>query len=224
MTKQIAIERLVVLGANSKVWKSLDKSLLLNDLCVVAIGHAEIDRFKFQPGDKVWVFSYSRKADENHRIISVLASNHNIRVFYVSSASTNVTSMTQCYNYPTVKMKAHEDALNLCTAFVVNIGWFYDDVNDLPSGVTAATSIHELARQMRDITYLPGQIVNLFKLVNRPFRSRLEKFLYKAYGELLTLCGRNPCLLRPLDLLLRLGGMRWYGYLYLSNRLWFTTI
>lgn len=218
------VDRLVIIGANSKVWKSLFESCLLNDLFIVVIGHRDVAEFKFKAGDKVWVFSYSRKVGENNRIISLLASNANIQVFYVSSASTNVASITHCYNYPTVKMKAHVDALNICNAYVVTIGFFYNEVKELPGGITAATSMHELAQAMRDLTYMPGQMINLFKLVNRPFRSVLEKILYKSYGKLLNLCGRNPCLLRPFDLLLRIVGMRWYGYLYLSNRLWSTTI
>ena len=51
-------------------------------------------------------------------------------------------------------------------------------------------------------------------------RHAAEALLYRLYGRLQALCGSRPCLLRPLDLLLRGLGMRWYGYTHLSNRLW----
>jgi len=224
MTEHPPPQRVVVLGRNSKVWRALKESPLLVGIPIVAIGHAELQNFAFRPGDKVWVFSYSRSVNENRVMLEILARQQDISVIYISSASTNVTSLTRCYNYPTVKQLAREDAVRLCTARIVNIGWFYADTTELPAGLTAATSVDALAMAMRSADGVPSMIVNLFHMVDRPFRSQLEKALYRLYGVLLKGCGSYPCLLRPVDLLLRIVGMRWYGYLYLSNRLWFTTI
>lgn len=224
MTEQIPAQRLIVLGRNSKVWASLKKSPLLADIPIVTIGHAELSDFTFSPGDKVWVLSYSRSVNENRLLLEILARQQDISVIYISSASTNVTEHTRCYNYPTVKRQAQEDAVRLCAARIVNIGWFYADAAELPAGCTAATSVDALAMAMRSADAVPSQIVNLFHMVDRPFGSQFEKTLYLLYGVLLKGSGRYPCLLRPVDLLLRMLGMRWYGYLYLSNGLWFTTI
>lgn len=222
MSEYRAPRRLVVLGRNSKVWSALAGSTLLADVPLVALGHAELDDFGFQPGDHVWVFSYSRSADENRALLQILGQQQGIRVTYVSSASTNVTTLTRCYNYPAVKQQASEDAARLCAARVINIGWFYTDVAQLPAGRTAATSVHELAAAMLDDPKeVPG---NLFRMVDRPFSGVPEHAMYRLYGVLLKASGRFPCALRPLDLVLRMVGMRWYGYLYLSNRLWSTTI
>ncbi|NUU03203.1 hypothetical protein [Herbaspirillum robiniae] len=222
MSEQRHTQRLVILGRNSKVWMALKEFPTLAGIPVVAIGHAELKGFDFLPGDNVWVLSYSRSADENRALLEILALQPNINVIYVSSASTNVTTLTRCYNYPSVKQQAREDAVRLCAARVINIGWFYSDISELPAGRTAATSVGELAAAM--LAEPAADDVNLFKMIDRPFSGAMEHALYRLYGALLGASGRFPCLLRPLDLVLRTVGLRWYGYLYLSNRLWSSTI
>jgi hypothetical protein len=65
--------------------------------------------------------------------------------------------------------------------------------------------------------------VHLFKMVSRDFGSGFERTLFLIYGHVQWLLRRFPCALRPVDLVLRALGYRWYGYLLLSNRLWATT-
>lgn len=224
MSDAIQSKRLIILGKNSKVWALLKKSNNLAELPIFAIGHDDIGDFEFFPLDQIWVLSYSRVPSENYFLLKKLSNINNISVFYVSSASTNVNSITQCYNYPKIKHQAQEDAVSLCNARVITIGLFYEAVTELPSGLTAATSVQQLALAMRNIDNHSAQSVNLFRMVDRPFSTYFEKILYVLYGQLVKRCGRFPCLLRPIDLVLRLVGMRWYGYLYLSNKLWSTTI
>lgn len=224
MSDLILSKRLIILGKNSKVWALLKKSNFLVELPIFAIGHNDIKNFEFFPFDQIWVLSYSRVSSENYFLLKKLSDINNINVFYVSSASTNVNLITQCYNYPKVKQQAQEDAVSLCNARIINIGWVYEAVTELPSGLTAATSVDQLAVAMRNIDNHSEQPVNLFRMVDRPFLTSFEKNLYVLYGQLLKCCGRFPCLLRPIDLVLRMVGMRWYGYLYLSNKLWSTTI
>lgn len=224
MVNHTLAKRLVVLGQNSKVWSLLKESPHLAEVAITAIGHASLSKFTFLPGDTVWVFSYSRSIRENQLLLECLSRQQNIRVIYISSAATNVTSLTLCYQYPTIKLRAQEYAQRVCAAQIVNIGWFYSDKMELPAGRTAATSVDALALAMRSPDGLNGQHVNLFNIMDRPFRSHFEKGLYRLYGALINGCGRYPCLMRPIDLALRTAGMRWYGYLYLSNKLWCTTI
>jgi hypothetical protein len=224
MTKIKKVHRLIVLGKNSKVWLSLKNSPVLVDTQIVEIGHQDLEDFQFHHGDKVWVFSYSRSVKENRLMMEILAHQPHVFVIYVSSASTNVTSVTSCYNYPTVKRQAHSDVMQICSACVVNIGWFYVNLSELPAGLTAATAADELAIAVREGDFVPGQTINLFELIHLPFKSSFEAYLYRLYGLLLKVCSCYPCFLRPIDLVLRLVGIRWYGYLYLSNKLWSTTI
>jgi hypothetical protein len=224
MSDTILSKRLIILGKNSNVWRLLKKSNFLAELPIFPIGHDDVGKFEFLPLDQIWVLSYSRLASENYLLLKKLSNINNISVFYVSSASTNVNSITQCYKYPKIKQQAQEDAVSLCNARIITIGLFFEDVTELPSGLTASTSVHQLAVAMRNIDNHPEQPANLFKMVDRPFSTSFEKILYVLYGRLLKRCGGFPCLLRPIDLVLRLVGMRWYGYLYLSNKLWSTTI
>jgi hypothetical protein len=224
MAEAILARRLIILGRNSKVWQSLKKSNLLINTPILAIGHAELTTFRFFPGDNVLVFSYSRSVKENFLLLDYLSKQNKVSVFYISSASTNVTSITRCYSYPRIKQQALEDAIRICNAKIINIGWVYNVVTELPSGLTAATSVDEIAMLIQEGMPSSDRLLNLFHLVERPFQREFEQKLYRWYGKLIRGCGSYPCLLRPLDLILRILGMRWYGYLYLSNRLWSTTI
>ncbi|MFT3954842.1 MAG: hypothetical protein QM722_10795 [Piscinibacter sp.] len=96
---------------------------------------------------------------------------------------------------------------------------------ELPAGDNVATSYAMLAAFMRapDWPDDGGRRKRLFGIERRPFGSGFERALARAYGAALDAAGARPCLLRPLDLLLKLLGMRWYGYTFLSNRLWIST-
>jgi hypothetical protein len=217
--------RQIVIGRNSKIWSVLTQQGLLDTQIYQAIGHRELSEFQFVPQDTVWVFSYSRNPTENDALLLHLANLKLARVVYVTSASTNVATITNCYQYPLVKSQAHLTAIKICKANILSIGLFYTQETELPCGTTAATSAQELAEFMSAPSWdHQVEFTRLFTPVTRPFKSRLEERLYVSYGKLQTLCGSYPCLLRPYDLVLRTLNMRWYGYLYLSNKLWFTTI
>jgi hypothetical protein len=103
---------------------------------------------------------------------------------------------------------------------VVRIGLIHDDLDELSAGISAATQLGDLIAAMLAPDGLPdreGAAVPLYRLVERPFSNLREQAAYRAYGALIRLCGRRPCVLRPIDLLLRLIGWRWYGYFRLSN-------
>ena len=216
--------RHIVVGCNSYIWSILSRSTWLNFRAFHAISHRELEGFKFYANDSVWIFSYSRVVAENDTMFRCLAAAGVSNVVYVTSASTNVISITNCYEYPRIKQLAHESAIRICDAKVLSIGLFYTDQKSLPGGITASTSAKELALFMGAPSWADdGEVTHLFRAIERPFATGRELFIYKRYGELQRLCGSFPCLMRPIDLVLRIFGMRWYGYLYLSNRLWFTT-
>lgn len=226
-TESAALEsRDVVLGRNSKVWDHLSRMPALARRVQHRIGHRDLDSFAFTSADRVWVFSYSRKTKDNEALLQRLLSACVREVVYVSSSSTIVTETTRCYEYPCSKQLAETRALSLPNARVLTIGLMYALPDELPAGDNVATSYDELAAFMLAPTWDAKEPRRklLFRFVRRPFRSGTERVLYRAYGGLLTLCAGRPCLLRPIDLLLRTLRFRWYGYVYLSNRIWTTTI
>lgn len=224
MNETSHIGRLVVVGRNSKVWLALSCLKQFDDIALCGIGHAQVQEFIFLPGDRVWIFSYSRFSYENRKLLESLAAHNFIDVNYISSASTNVVNLTNCYSYPAVKWQAEKDAKIICSARIVRIGLVYRTLAELPSGDTAATSLNELANFMVSGLERDRSEVNLFTMAKCPFANDIERILFIFYGKLLTISCRFPCLLRPVDFILRAFNMRWYGYLYLSNRLWSTTI
>lgn len=217
--------REVVVGRNSKVWNALARDPTVASRFTCVLSHRQLAGFAFEPGDRVWVFAYSRDPAENSRMLARLDEARVAVVVYVSSASTIVGKITRCYEYPRVKALAEAEARGRLRARILLLGLVYESVEELPAGLNAATSIYSLARFMLEPEWTEegGQVRRLFDPLSRPFSSAPESVAYRMYGVLQSACGGWPCLLRPLDYLLRACGWRWYGYVHLSNRLWYST-
>jgi hypothetical protein len=219
--------RLVVVGRNSQLWSRISERLLASSREIVTVGHAETGELDIQPNDVVWIFSYAKSVDANRFMFNRLARSGTGIFIYLSSATANIGNSQQCYRYPYVKRMAELDAAQILSATIVRIGLIHDDPEELPAGVSAATQLDRLVEHMlsSSATAQTGaHIINLFELVKRPFGSRLEQAIFHTYGALLTGVKFWPCILRPIDLLLRAVGWRWYGYFRMSNDLWSTTI
>ena len=220
------VRRHVILGRHSKVWAGLKAHPLLARCVRCVIGHRELASFVIEPGDTVWVLSYSRKPDHNSALLARLRTAPAHEIVYVSSSSTIVCGVTACYDYPRVKHLAEIEARSLPNGRVLTLGLVYERESGLPGGINVATSIDQLATFMLQPEWPDGggRSKRLFDVVQRPFGSAAEAAMYRAYGRMQSLAGRWPCVLRPLDAMLRALGWRWYGYTFMSNRLWAATI
>lgn len=216
----------VVVGRNSTVWKLLARQGALAARPPLAIGHAEVAVFPFGRGDRVWVLSYSHRPPENRWLLESIARAGVAELIYISSSATIVDSVTRCYAYPRVKLQAESDALALPNARVLTIGMMYEDPAQLPGGACAATSYGELASFVAAPCWPEGggRRKHLLRIVRRPFRNGAERLAHAGYARLIDWSGGFPCALRPVDWVLRALGARWYGYTFLSNRLWSSTI
>lgn len=218
--------REVIVGRHSKVWLQLARRLAARGRSFEAIGHLDVRTYSFSTDDRVWVFSFSRSDAENAALLSALRRSGVREIVYVSSSSTIVTRRTTCYSYPQAKAQAEALALASPNARVLTIGLMYESIEELPAGACIATSYSELAAFLDSPEWGddPARRRLLFGVVHRPMRSGLERIAHRWYGRALDRCGAYPCVLRPVDMLLRALGVRWYGYVYLSNALWTSTI
>ncbi len=214
--------REVVVGRHSRVWRACLSNSRVALRFPVAIGHDEVSGFAFAATDRVWVFSYSRRPRDNSQLVSLLETARVREVVYVSTAATIVTRHTRCYQYPRVKQLAEDEARLRLDARILTLGMVYEAVEELPAGTNAATPQRRLEEFLLAPRWLAddGKRVLLFDLVSRPFRSAFEGWLFRAYGIVQSSVRAWPCVLRPVDLVLRACGFRWYGYVHLSNRLW----
>lgn len=217
--------REVVIGCHSKVWRAAAKDHRVAERFHQAVSHRDLAEYRFTRDDRVWVFSYSRVSQENVSLLATLEAAAVREVVYVSSASTIVALLTHCYEYPRVKKAAEDEALRRFSAHILSLGLVFEHLDQLPPGRNIAT------RQglLNDFLLAPqwpqdgGTRRNLFETVDRPFPSAWHARIHRAYGDLQWLVRSWPCVLRPLDFVLRAFGIRWYGYIHLSNRLWNTT-
>jgi hypothetical protein len=214
--------REVIIGRNSRVWRCASLNPDVARKFAVAIGHADVSTFKFSPRDRVWVFSYGRRVRDNSRLLGRLVSAGVTDVVYVSSAATVVARLTSCYRYPRVKLAAEEEARRRLRAHVLTLGLVVERIEELPPGRNAATMQAALDAFLLNPSWPHdgGIRMRLFETVAVPFQATWEARLHRAYDTLQWAVRWFPCLLRPIDVVLRLIGIRWYGYVNLSNRLW----
>jgi len=219
--------RIVFIGKNSSIWHQLSQDSKRIDGIGPALGHRDISDFDFAADDRVWVFSYSRNNAENTGLFEQLKARGAQHVFYVSTASSNVMQITSRFSYPRVKSEAAEAAHRILGARVILLGYVVEHLQEAPSGQAAVVTLDELATAMKSMT-LPDPSsegpVRLFTLRDTAFGSKTEALAYRTYFGLASALGRHVYLLRPVDLILRAFGYRWYGYFGISNRLWSTTI
>jgi hypothetical protein len=220
-----APQRDVIVGRNSKVWRALSGSPILATRVTAAIGHSDITSFPFTRADRVWVFAYSRQSEENSKLLITLERAAVREVVYVSTATTIVTRLTGCYHYPRVKRAAEDEARLRLNARVLTLGLVVADLHAVPPGCHMVTLENSIAQFMLEPRwpYEEGRTMRLFERVEVPFERAWEAGLHRTYDRLQWILRRWPCVLRPFDLLLRAAGIRWYGYVNLSDRLWTTT-
>lgn len=212
--------RIVVIGRNAEVWRRLSAFKQLES--AHAISYRDINALQLEEDDCVWIMSYSRDHSENIQLFKALhhRCTHSVHIVYVSTATANVAEVTSCYKYPRAKSEAEAEASKILDAIIIRIGLVYENSSELPAGQTAATPLAHLAELMAGAApKRTGQPIACYQMIMCPFRSDIEASLYSIYGRLMHLTGSWPCLLRPLDLGLKLARMRWYGYLFLSNKL-----
>jgi hypothetical protein len=218
--------REVVIGSHSRVWRKTSANRAVSEHFKTAIGHDEVSVFPFTSSDRVWVFSYSRNPAENSRLLAALEAAAVHEVVYVSTATTIVTRFTRCYRYPNVKQIAENEARRRLNARVLILGLVVDREDELPPGLNAATLQGAIEEFLLAPTWPQdeGRSMRLFEPIAVAFTRSWEARLHRAYDKLQWLLRYWPCVLRPIDVVLRALGFRWYGYVNLSNRLWNTTI
>lgn len=123
----------VLIGKNSKLWRQLASDPTVADRFDATLSHTDLAGYAFQSDDEIWVLSYSRDERENQAIIDRIGAGHTGRVIYFSTATQNVTQVTECYQYPRVKARAAAyAAARIKSAVIVYLGFVYSQATDLP--------------------------------------------------------------------------------------------
>ena len=160
-----ARNREVILGRHSRVGRALQVHPLLGARPHSVIGHRDLPSFSVEPGDRIWVLSYSREPAQNtvRRVQLRLASASEI--VYVSSSSTIVCGTTLCYGYPRVKHQAELVKFSLKSA-----GIKLNATQDLPTTI--------VLRADRDTPFS-----SLFSLITTCQANGFRKYALKAMNS-----------------------------------------
>lgn len=207
-----------IIGKNSSVCKRLAKKIPLENYRF--LGHQDISDVTFQQNDVLFIFSYSLNRQVNADFLTSIHKRGGKNIVLMSSVASKVATLTQCYNYPTIKYMSEELVLEKLGGVVIQLGSVVEDSRELPSGTNYCTTLDELADFINQYQPSPSRAIRLFSVIDIPFKSQLDAFLYRSYQVLINRLNRYPCLLRPVDLLLKLSGYRWYGYTALLKKVW----
>jgi hypothetical protein len=233
------IARDIIVGRGSSVWRRLEAAGLQQRLAacgrpLLTLRHTELSEFAFAAGDRVWIFARAADLIGDLALQAKVGAAGVAQWVLIGSTAAPASRLVPCWRYPRAKASAEAAALNWANARVLTLGLVVADPSQLPGGRQAATLVDDLA----DFIVAPHWPASggmppgwspqprrhhLVRVVERPFRNRLEALTFALYRRVLLAAGRRACLLRPLDAVLRLAGCRWYGYVCLSNHLWCST-
>lgn len=205
----------IFVGKNTRVWKLLLSCNPYLSKFVIAISHSELLSFSFPINSTVWIFSHARKKNHIYKLIKNLKNKKNVKEYiYVSSVVTNISKKYPLYSYPRTKRLAQAIAVQQLKANVVILGLVYNNIEELPYGVSYSTHCTEIINLLHKTSFPKKQI--LYKKTYRPFTSKIEQKVYKLYKALILTYPANYILLRPIDFILSKIGYKWYGYFFLS--------
>jgi hypothetical protein len=215
------MKSLLIIGKNSKIWNKIKKDIKKNRV-ITEISHDQLRFLKKQKRfDEIWIFGYSINVNENYDLLHSAVSIKYKKCFYFSSKTTNICQVTKDYKYPMIKKISEDFLKRYNNTYIVRLGLVYGKTSDIPGGGSYVTSYKEIIKfinqDKRRIWY--NKDIDLAKLIIKNFSSEFERAVYKLYGLILMSGLFRPILLRPIDLILRLIGWRWYGYFYLSNNI-----
>lgn len=224
-------KNVLVVGSNSSLWAALCESPILQNqnsgINFFAVSSRDIyglspELFQFSFSHAV-VFSYSRKLEENMKLL------RNLRllvrnVIYISTCSVIAANKGYLYTYPRAKREvevfARDSNLFECLR-ILRLGMVEGTFDaDSMTGRFKYTSLEMIVREIErscsnDRTKVSFE--NLYVSAERPFDSRMEELCFKIYCRMLQWNFVMGVVMRPLDVVFRALGWRWYGYNCLVN-------
>ena len=204
--------RKIIIGKNSNLYKNYKNDFL--SFFDFAISHNEIASFHFLPNDFIFVLSYPRSISGIKKMVILMKQLKNNKILLLSTCSAILNNITSCYYYPKIKfLQEKYFSKTFHNLIIFRVGTVirkndYDNYYGL-----CVINDKVFFRMIREfIKRNPKeQLVTRFDILD--FKgSFFESHLYDIYCRLIFSLIPFPCILRPLDVILRLFNIRWYGY------------
>lgn len=209
--------RKIIIGKNSKLYKNYKNDFL--EIFDLAISHKDISSFNFQPNDFILFLSYPRSLSALNKLTSLLTMIKKNKVVLLSTCSIVVNHLTNCYSYPKIKLLQEKYfSKTLHNLIIFRVGTIISKKDYVSYYGTCILSDKVFFKTISDFinNKLNDQLVTKFDVLD--FKGSLfESFIYKSYCCLIRISIPFPCILRPLDFIVKLFGKPWYGYVALTK-------
>jgi len=210
----------LIIGKNSRLVNQLGINKKNN--IIKLISHSDIQN-ELNSGvvyKNIFLFSFSYKMQENMSMIEkIKLFSVESEVYIISSTSVFAYRISPFYKYPGIKSKM--DSYAISNGFhILRIGYVVDDERSLNSGEYLITHPNDICDFIDSpLKASKSRAVDLFKYVNLPMNI-FYKIFYSVYLFALFHLGRYAFVLRPVDLILKVAGVKWYGYNALGVIYW----
>jgi hypothetical protein len=209
--------RIILVGKNSGLYRNF--KLYFDDFIDEAISHNDVHNFKFSKSDVLIILSYSFNTNLQRYFIGLLKKTSVNQIIVFSTVACLVSEKIKCYAYPDLKLQSEKNFRRSIPRTVifrfgtiidgqsryVYRGTYVTEISDVVNGVKSAIKLH-----------LKSKVISIYNFCEFNNKNCFEYLLYQYYYKVISRMS-YPCLLRPLDLILRIVfGYKWYGYGVLS--------
>lgn len=220
---------ILIVGSNSRVWAALSAHIDNQKLKKNFHAVSSQDIFDLSPSllrrsfSRAVVFSYSRDLAENMKLL------RNLRLFvpsviYISTCSVIAADRGYPYKYPRVKRAveifARDSKLFECL-HIIRLGMVEGTFEPGSlKGIYKYTTLAMIAQFIQTPVCQNRTSVrfqNLYRIVENPIGHGLESLCFKCYRRAILFHPVMGAMLRPVDLIFRALGWRWYGYSFIAN-------
>lgn len=207
----------LIVGKNSSIINEIQHLLKNYEFC----SHSKISRYKSSDFDNVIIFSWSNEnIDDNYKIIEHFKGSN--LVFISSTSIFSLMKRKQWNKYPNWK-KEIEDYVIKNNGRAIRIGvWDKENIKGT-YGYLPYTSNERLTYELNNINEYKGKIIDCFEIVEGEL-SLFKKYFASSLNKLTFLLPTIFIFQAPIELLLKLLGIKSYGYTNDSNSFFKKTI
>ncbi|CAM8346238.1 hypothetical protein MCERHM63_00828 [Candidatus Methylopumilus planktonicus] len=209
--------KIILIGKNSGLYRNF--KLYFDGFIDEAISHRDLHKIKFSKSDVLIILSFTFNKNSQDYFINLLKKTSASQVIVFSTAACLVSEKIKCYAYPDFKLQSEKNFMKAIPETVIfRFGTIIDYQSRHFYRGTYVTEISDVVNAIKSAIKLnlKSKVISMYSFCKFTNKNSFEYLLYKFYCKLI-LRMSCPCLLRPLDLILRLVfGYKWYGYGALS--------
>lgn len=211
--------RKIIIGKNSNLYKEFRYEF--DDIFDLAISHKDLQNFGTKKTDIYFILSYGQSEKEMSQLLNEIKKIKHNNVILLSTSAVIVSKYSQCYSYPRLKMMQENFFIKKMSNFIIyRVGTVLRKNNLYQNRGTCVLNSNLFFKTLKKLLSgeFVSQVVQEYEFVEIK-KNTFESIIYLIYTVTIRLFYRFPCVLRPIDLMLKILNYPWYGYGTLSLKL-----